>query len=203
MIPFFIILGILIIFFLINVLFFLSVIEIQIKKFIYDSESKKNEFLIYIKLKFLNKITWSKIKVDNKKIERYKNANSKLLEKISVNLKREILDKGDIKRINTSNLIIKKINLKIKINLFDPVLTSYAVGILFTILSIIIAKFLEEYNKQNCKYKIIPLYYSKKPEIKVNFSSIINIKVIHILNIGKIKNDNILASNYIAKNKVK
>ena len=67
MMPFFIILGILVIFFLIIILLFLSVLEIQIKKFIYDSESKKNEFLIYIKLKFLNKITWTKIKVNNKK----------------------------------------------------------------------------------------------------------------------------------------
>ena len=72
MMPFFIFLGI--IFFISLILFIicLSTLEIEIKNLDFNSNKeigkRLEEYLIYIKLKFANKITWFKIKINDKKI---------------------------------------------------------------------------------------------------------------------------------------
>ena len=72
MIIFLIFLGLLYIIFL---LLYLSTLEIEIQKFKFNSKNKTNkkveDYLFYIRLKLLNKFTWIKIKIDNKKINKW------------------------------------------------------------------------------------------------------------------------------------
>lgn len=126
MIPFFIFLGILFLIQLLSILLYLSTLEFEVKNITFDSKEKINNFLIFIRLKFINKLTWAKIKIDNKGMEKYKGINNKLLNKISIDLKNEILNSKSLIKIEKLNFVLKKINLKINLNLFDPLFTSLA-----------------------------------------------------------------------------
>lgn len=181
MIPFFIILGILFLFQLIIILFYLSTLELEIKDIKYDSLQKENNFLIFVRLKFLNKLTWAKIKIDNNGIERYKEINKKLLNKITIDLKKEILQSKSLIKIEKLDFVLKRINLKIELDLFEPVSTALTCGILSTVLSIIFAKRIEKFSKEKCNYKIEPIF-SNKPQLKLCLNCIISIKMVHIIN---------------------
>ena len=176
MIPFFIILGIILLNILITIIFSFSVLEIDIKKFIYNSKNKTNSFLIYIKLKFLGKVTWAKIKIDNNKIKKYQSINNKILQKINLNLQSEI---KSLKNITKIPFVFNKVNIKVDLSLGDSFLTSLAIGTLSTIISILIARKIE--NKENCKYKINPVF-TDEPKIKIKLNCIISIKIVHIIN---------------------
>lgn len=176
MIPFFIIFGIIILNILITIIFAFSMLEIDVKKIVYNSKSKTNFFLIYIKLKFLGKITWAKIKIDNNKMKRYQCINNKILQKINLNVLNEI---KELKKINKIPFILNKVSLKLDIGLSDYFLTSLTIGILSTIISILIAKKIK--NKENCKYKINPIFINE-PQIKIRLNCIISIKMVHIIN---------------------
>ena len=181
MIPFFIILGLFFLFHLIIILFYLSTLEIEVKNINYDSLQKENNFLIFVRLKLLNKLTWAKIKIDNKGMEKYKEINKKLLSKITIDLRKEILESKNLIKIEKLDFVLKKINLKIELNLFEPMLTALTCGIISTILSIILAKKIEEYTKEKCNYKIEPIF-SNNPQLKLYLNCIISIKMVHIIN---------------------
>lgn len=181
MIPFFIILGLFFLFHLIIILFYLSTLEIEVKNINYDSLQKENNFLIFVRLKLLNKLTWAKIKIDNKGMEKYKEINKKLLSKITIDLRKEILESKNLIKIEKLDFVLKKINLKIELNLFEPMLTALTCGIISTVLSIIFAKKIEEYTKEKCNYKIEPIF-SNNPQLKLCLNCIISIKMVHIIN---------------------
>jgi len=181
MIPFFIILGVFFLFQFIIIFFYLSTLEIEVKNINYDSLQKENNFLIFVRLKLLNKLTWAKIKIDNKGMERYKEINKKLLSKITIDLRKEILESKSLIKIEKLDFVLKKINLKIELNLFEPMLTALTCGIISTVLSIIFAKKIEEYTKEKCNYKIEPIF-SNNPQLKLCLNCIISIKMVHIIN---------------------
>ncbi len=192
MLLFRIVLGIIFIISLMLYIIFLSILEIEFKELKFNSNNNKNNklenYLIYIRLKFANKITWLKIKMDYKKMEKYKIFNNKILgklinirdllplliEKKEESLKNKNFEKLDIK--------IKKINLNIKISALNAMLTALVTAIISTFLSIIIANRKENNNITNYKYKIIPIY-SNKAEISINLNCIINVKMVHIIHI--------------------
>ena len=125
MIPFFIVIGIVLFIYLISILLCFSTLEFEVKKVYFDSLNKTNKILINIRLKFLNKFTWAKIKIDNKGIERYKNINNKLLKKITIDLKKE-LNSNSIGKIKKIDFVLKKINLRIYFSAADSFITSLA-----------------------------------------------------------------------------
>ena len=75
MMPFLIFIGIILFIFLILFIIFLSTLEIEVENFVFNSNNKRSkkleDYLIYIKLKFVNKITWLKIKIEYKKYIKY------------------------------------------------------------------------------------------------------------------------------------
>lgn len=191
MIIFFILMGI--IFFISLMLFIicLSTLEIEVKNLVFNSNNtnqKLEDYLIYIKLKLLNKLTWVKIKIDNKRIKKYEKFNNKLLEKFSnfkamaLKSKKEILKRENIKCIKDLDIKLEKIDLNMKINLLDTIITSFSVALISSILSILIANIMEDCNYENCKYKISPIYNSKT-QIIISLNCIINVKIVHIINI--------------------
>ncbi len=192
MMPFFIFLGI--IFFISLILFIicLSTLEIEIKNLDFNSNKeigkRLEEYLIYIKLKFANKITWFKIKINDKKIKKYKLSNIKLIKKLNnfkeiINKnKKEILKEENINFIKELNIKTKKLYLELKISMLDVIVTSFTIPLISTILSIILANTIEKYNKQDYIYLISPIY-TEKIELRIKLNCIINVKIVHIINI--------------------
>ena len=194
MIPFFIFLGIIIFNIFAFILLYLSILEIEVKELKVDTKNKINEFLIYVRLKLLKKITWAKIKIDNKQIEKYKSVNNKILKKISTDLKNQVIDKKSLVHLKNLKIKIKKVNLNLKIGLLNPIATVFVTTFLTTILSNIFARKIEEYTNENCKYKIESKFVTK-PQLKLNLNCIIYVKMVHIISIiymlnkkGSVKN---------------
>lgn len=192
MMPFLIFIGIILFISLILFIICLSTLEIEVENFVFNSNNKRSkkleDYLIYIKLKFVNKITWLKIKIDYKKIKKYKLFNNKILKKLSnfkdmvSKNKKEIFKRENIKYIKELDIKLKKIHLNMKISVLDAMITSLIVPLISTFLSIIVANTMEKYNNEDCKYIISPIY-SEKMEAIINLNCIINVKIVHIINI--------------------
>ncbi len=195
MIAFFIILTILFLFTLLVFIFLLSNIEIEIDNLCFDSNNKKykkiEDYLIFIRLKFLDKITWLKIIIDNKKI--VKIGKSKILRrKISKSInelediKEKILrDRKEILKINNIkklNIRVKQLYLDMRVSALDNIITSFAVATISSIISIILARNIKKYEKDKYIYSIIPIY-EDKPMLKIKLNCIIDIKIVHIMNV--------------------
>ncbi len=195
MIVFFIVLIILFLISLIFLMLCLSDLEIEINKLYFDTHNKKHEklkdYLFYIRLKLFDKITWVKIKIDNKKVNKIKKSkvlNSKIFDKFktSYNVKDIILkNKKDIFSMNIIkelDIEIKQLDLEIELSIVDAILTSLSVPVISSIISIILSKNINKYNRNKYHYKITPLY-EYKPALKIKLNCIINIKIVHIMNI--------------------
>lgn len=193
MIVFFIILIIL---FFISLLFLIlcaSNLEIEIDKLWFDSTNKKREklqhYLFNIKLKLFDKITWLKIKIDRDKVIKIKNSKlftDKVLKKINkpIDIKEFIFqNKKDIfKSIKELNIKVKQLDLELKLSLIDYITTSFSIAIIATIISIFLANNVKKYDKTKYNYIISPIY-KYKPILKIKLNCIINLKIVHIMNV--------------------
>ena len=192
MVLFIIVFGIIFLLFLILFLLCISYLEIEIKSFKLNTNNLKGkkieDYLICVKLKILKKITWLKFTINDKKINRIKKSkriNSRLLKltsKLKEVLKNNKIDILKIKNIKYLNVELKKINLEIQLNLIDNILTSFAVAIISTLLSIFISTVMKKYDERKCKYIIKPTY-KENVEMIINLNCIINVKMVHIINI--------------------
>ena len=161
-------LTILVILFFLSLIFLilvLSNIEIEINKLWIDTKNKKNEkikdYLFYIR-------------------------NSKLLRKISkINIKDiKLTDKSQvIESIKELNIRVNKLDLYFAISISDYILTSFAVVIIAMFISVIVAKNIKNgINKDEYAYEIKPIY-EYKPRLKIKLNCIIDIKIVHIMNV--------------------
>lgn len=180
-------LGIILVVSLLIFIICLSNLEIEIKKFKYNRDSsnkeKKKDYLIYIKLKLLKRFTWFKLKIDDariSKIRKLKNIKLKILRRVLLRNEREIFTIENIKHIE--HFEIKKLNLKMKIDLIDTIITSFSVAIISTIISIILANSIRCYDKKKYNYIITPIY-KENIQIIISLNCIINVKMVHIINI--------------------
>ncbi len=191
----------LIILFLITSLFLLlllSNIEVEINKLCFNTNNAKYEkledYLFYIRLKLFDKITWIKIKIDSEKIDKIKRSKvlkSKIFEKLnkSYNIKsillknrKKILKKDNIKYIKELDIEVKRLILYMDICTSSSIFTSFAVVAIATIISIVLAKSIKKYSKNKYKYIITPIY-EYKPRLKIELNCIIDIKIVHIMNV--------------------
>ena len=168
------------------------------------SKSRKNiEFLIKIKVYIFQKLPIISLKIDKDKMQKIekKKRIQKLEKKLQAKFKlygSEIfqnIKKWDKKIvvdvINTAKNINAKItNLQLKINLGleDVIATTF----LIPIISTIITYWLRGINlspKDNNEYKIQPLYNmeNSRSQINISLKCIIEVKMIHIINIMYIK----------------
>ncbi len=195
MIVFFIVLIILILISLMFLILCLSNLEVEIEKLWFDSTNKKHKRLsdydIFIRIKLFDKITWFKFKIDDDKMVKMKNSkflNSKMFKKfnniqnvkkfISRN-KKEIFNLKNLKELDIN---IKKLNLKMKLSALDNIITSFGVAIISSIISIILARSIKEYDKDKYYYRVTPIY-EYKPILKIKLNCIIDVKIVHIMNI--------------------
>jgi len=198
MVAFFIILTILFFVWLLTLIFCLSNLEIEVNRLMLDTNNKKHEklqdYLFYIRLKLFNKITWFKIKIDKKKMKAIENSKifkAKIFNKINeyehvrdiiLKNRKEIFKKSNIKYIKGLDVNINKLDLQFEICTSNNILTSFSVAEISTIISILVAKHMEKYEKDKYKYIITPKY-EEKPSVKINLNCIISLKIVHIMNV--------------------
>lgn len=193
MIVFYIVLTILFLITSFFLLLLLSNVEIEINKLWFDSSNKKGEkledYLFYIRLKFLDKITWFKVKIDNKKIlklEDSKVLKSKIFD--ITNKVREIKENATKNKKEVFNSIrnldikVKSLDLDMKISVSDYIITSFSIAFIASAISIILAKNINKYEKRKYRYVITPIY-EYKPRLKIKLNCIIDIKIVHIMNV--------------------
>jgi len=156
-----------------------SYVEIEVKKFKFNSNYKKyknvEDYLIYMRFKFLNRITW--MKLEYKKTKKHKVFNHKIINKII-----DFKDVLKIKYLKFLNPRVEKMNLNVRFSVLDIITTSIGTGIISTILSIILADRIDNYNSKNYNYLITPIY-GEKPQIIIELNCILNVKIVHIINI--------------------
>lgn len=181
------------IFFIAFLLFFslcLSTIQIEVKNLEINSNNipgkRVEDYLIYIKLKLLNKLTWIKIRVDKEKIDGIKYSKffkEKILGRFK-NVERKILinKKEILKSIKRISIKFDQFKMNLVIGLIDSTITSLSVAFIASIISILLAKTATDKNeKSKYKYSITPSY-SIEPIINIKLNCIINIKMVHIIN---------------------
>ena len=187
MIFFLVIIGVTLTIFLLLLILFISTIQIKIKELVIDSTNKKdNNINLYIRLKVLNKLTYLKLKLNKEKISKFKVLNKRMLKNINqiknelINNRKKVLNINTIQILRNLDIEIDKLKLNLKIGLADSFLTSITVGIIGALISIVIAKNTKEYSD---KYYLIIPEYNENPLVKINLNCIINIKMIHIINV--------------------
>lgn len=163
----------------------LSNLEIEIKRFDYNSIKNKEikDYLVYIRLKLFKKITWFKLTVDDdrvNKLRKSKIAKAKILKRVLLKNEKKIFTIQNIKHMQKFE--INRFNLRMEIGVIDIMLTSYVVAIISVFVSIILAKGINNYDSKEISYKITPIY-KENIQINISFNCIFNVQMVHIINI--------------------
>ena len=125
-----------------------------------------------------------KIKLNNQKIKKIIN-NQKIKEKIKQQETKIIENKANIdKELITSlkniKTEVKEINLKIRIGTENASLTAFTIPVISTFIAMFLSKQIKKYNDKQV-FLVEPEYLDKNL-LKVEISSIFQIKMIHIIN---------------------
>ena len=137
---------------------------------------------IFNKFKILKKhITKNNVQ-ELKKSNKLEKLKNKFLNKGTIKEKRKNV-KMDIDVIKHLNPKLQNINLEINLGTEDVLLTSFLIVLVSIAISMILSKSIEKYDKNKYKYKIIPTYNNKN-SIKIYLNSIIDIKLVNIINVA-------------------
>lgn len=188
------------------IVIFNSSFKLSISKLKIDTENGNIDYEIKIGLYFMKKIRIIGLKLNKDKQEKIKRRiqklqNSKLIKKLSKTsikkiplklekkLEREILF-NNIKPLKLAKIIFKNLKIEIlkfkmnlQIGLEDVIITSSLITIISVIVPIILRltnKYIKNIN--NYRYKILPIYGNKNV-LKLDLDCIINLKLVHIINI--------------------
>lgn len=198
-------LCVLIIFLVIFVVIRYSSIRISIINLEIDTDNKDiiSDYQFEIGIYFFNKIRIIKLTVNEKKIKKLQ--DSKFIKtmcsvdfgKVTKKIEKKIQDRviKDYKSFNILNFIkvllkelkleILKFNLSFKFGVSDIMVTTYTVPIISTLISFILKLTVKDINLKNKRkdyyYKIEPVY--NKNIINLRLNCIINVKIVHIINI--------------------
>lgn len=198
-------LCVLIIFLVILLVIRYSSIRISIINLEIDTDNKDiiSDYQVEVDIFFFKKIRIMKFTVNKKKVKKLQ--NSKFIKRISnINfgrvtkrLEKRLQDKVmlDYKNFNILNFVkilskeikpeILRFKLNLKIGVEDIMVTTYAIPIISTLISFILRLTVKDVKLKNKKreyyYKIEPIY--NKNIINLRLNCIINVKIVHIINI--------------------
>ncbi len=188
------------------IVIFNSGFKLSISKLKIDTENGNIDYEIKFGLYFMKKIRIIGLKLNKDKQEKIKRRiqklqNSKLIKKLSKTsikkiplklekkLEREILF-NNIKPLKLAKIIFKNLKIEIlkfkmnlQIGLEDVIITSSLITIISVIVPIILRltnKYIKNIN--NYRYKILPIYGNENV-LKLDLDCIINLKLVHIINI--------------------
>lgn len=198
-------LCVLIIFLVILLVIRYSSIRISIINLDIDTNNKDiiSDYQVEVGIYFFRKIRIMKFTVNEKKVKKLQ--NSKFVKrmsninfgKVTKRLEKRLQDKImlDYKNFNILNFVkilskeikpeILKFKLNLKIGVEDIMITTYVIPIISTLISFILRLTVKDVNLKNKKrdyyYKIEPIY--NKNIINLRLNCIINVKIVHIINI--------------------
>ena len=197
-----ILLGIILLLLLLVILIVLSTLRIEIEDFRADNYKRNEhivkEYFIFIRLYLFNKLKWFGIKIDKAKVLKIKKGSllkyidNKMgikrgeelntLEKLIIKKRKELFNKETLKDVKGLKIYISKLNFKLDIGTVSTVLTPFVVVFISSVLSILLTNGIENLEYSKCNYKITPLYMERNI-FKIKVNCIINIKIVHIMNI--------------------
>ncbi len=163
-------------------------IDIQIINLIINSKTKKHiddKYQFIIKLKIFGNIPILRITINKnklRKIQQSKKINEKI-KKIEIDIleNKNKFDKQIFMNMKEFSkcIYINKLKLEVELGTENAFLTSILVATLSSILSIIFSQ--NQAKEENIMYAIKPIYKNEN-SIKIEFSGIFQIKLIHIIN---------------------
>lgn len=166
-----------------------STIKIDVQRLKFSNGERKNlqyDYLIFLELLFLNRIkimkltlTPQKLKALNEKVK----INEKI-QKINVkNIKKDLPDKSEVKELGKKlDVRLEAFHFHLEIGTKDVIITSAIVAVFASLIGILLPKWVRRYCEEKYQYKIIPIYQNQNV-IKLSLNCIIQVKVIHIINI--------------------
>ena len=179
-----------ILFFILIFLFFAiitSKIKVEVKDFDIDTQYPKyikENYEVKIIYKIFDKIPILKYTINSEKISKLL-TNEKVEKRIEKEKKKLIesrfnIDKNIIKDVKRVKAYIKEFKLKIIIGTEDSALTAIIIPILSTGIAIFLENKIKKLDR-NVYFKISPVYHNQNL-IKIDFSGIFELKMIHIIN---------------------
>ena len=184
------------------ILIIASTLHIQIKNLSISNMQTKNntKYAIIFSIYFANKIKYIWFNLNSK---RAKKIYSKVqLEKIDLKKFKKVFKLSDLKELTKLHLKISDLNLEMNIGTKSPLVTSFLVVTISYAISLLLPHLVNNLKDNRYFYNIKPLYYNKEL-YKINLDCIIEIKMVHIINViyyiflkkGRRKNERSTTSN--------
>lgn len=184
------------------ILIIASTLHIQIKNLSISNMQTKNnnKYAIIFSIYFANKIKYIWFNLNSK---RAKKIYSKVqLEKIDLRKFKKVFKLSDLKELTKLHLKILDLNLDMNIGTKSPLVTSFLVVTISNAISLLLPHLVNNLKDNRYFYNIKPLYYNKEL-YKINLDCIIEIKMVHIINViyyiflkkGRRKNERSTTSN--------
>lgn len=152
----------------------------NLKVNITDKEKQNNNgYAVILSLYLFNKIRWLFIHLNDEKLR--KMYTKMQLEKIDIKKIEQNFKLEDLKIIKNMNPKISYLKLNAKLGIRSPVITSFMVSTICSIIAIILPYLVIDLKEENYRYYIEPIYQNKNLyEVKLN--CVIQIKMVHIIN---------------------
>lgn len=184
------------------ILIIASTLHIQIKNLSISNMQTKNntKYAIIFSIYFANKIKYIWFNLNSK---RAKKIYSKVqLQKIDLKKFKKVFKLSDLKELTKLHLKISDLNLEMNIGTKSPLVTSFLVVTISNAISLLLPHLVNNLKDNRYFYNIKPLYYNKEL-YKINLDCIIEIKMVHIINViyyiflkkGRRKNERSTTSN--------
>lgn len=146
-----------------------------------DANSKiSKNYKLKISFNLLGKLRWIGICLNSKKIEKL----SRKIKWKSIDFKKmeQSFEIEDLKQVKKLQPKLSYFHLESKLGLEDAIATSFLVAIISVFISILLPHVVKKYEENKYHYKIVPLYVNKNV-YEIKFDCIIEIKMVHIINI--------------------
>lgn len=184
------------------ILIIASTLHIQIKNLSISNMQTKNntKYAIIFSIYFANKIKYIWFNLNSKRAKKIYSKGQ--LEKIDLKKFKKVFKLSDLKELTKLHLKISDLNLEMNIGTKSPLVTSFLVVTISNAISLLLPHLVNNLKDNRYFYNIKPLYYNKEL-YKINLDCIIEIKMVHIINViyyiflkkGRRKNERSTTSN--------
>ncbi len=158
--------------------FHIKIKDLEISNMYLPHNSHK--YKIELSLYLFNKIKWIWIKLDHLKLQRI--IKKMRLEKLDFKKIEKDIDVEYLKQLKNIKPKISQLYLDLKIGTEDVILTSFLIFGISTLISLLLTCTAKKYIKDRYQYYVKPIY-NRQNVYDIKLNSIIEIKMVHIINI--------------------
>lgn len=163
----------------------LSTLQIELQHFEMSNmwsshENVAKKYQLKISLKLFGKVKWIGFCLNHRKMKKIENKIK--WKKIDLKKMEQDFNLEDLRQIKRLKPRLSYLHTEIKIGVEDAIMTSFIVGIVSSMIGIIFPHVITKYRKNKYYYKIVPLYWNRNV-YEFKFDGIIEIKMVHIINI--------------------